>query len=162
MTRKSAGVLLFREVGGRVEVFLVHPGGPLWARKDEGVWSIPKGEFEEGEDPFGVALREFEEETGVPAETAMSIGAGSAPVGLDPVRQPRGKVVFAWAAPGDLDAGTIRSNEFIMEWPPGSGRQASFPEVDRAGWFELEEAAAKILKGQVPLLRQLEEMLAAS
>jgi predicted NUDIX family NTP pyrophosphohydrolase len=156
---------LFREADGDVEVFLVHPGGPLWAKKDKGAWSIPKGECEEGEDPFAVALREFSEETGVSAEAAMRVGGDcdiAAPVRLDPVRQPGGKLVYAWAARGDVDAAAIKSNDFVMEWPPRSGRHVAFPEVDRAGWFELEEAAVKILKGQLPLLKQLGEMLAAA
>lgn len=146
-----------------MEVFLVHPGGPLWAKKDEGAWSIPKGEFEEGEDPFAVALREFEEETGVPAETAMAAGGGGGrAVPLDWIRQPGGKTVYAWAARADLDAGAIRSNEFTMEWPPGSGRPQAFPEIDRAAWFSLDEAAVKVLKGQLPLLEELRRRLRLS
>jgi predicted NUDIX family NTP pyrophosphohydrolase len=163
MGKKSAGLLLYREVAGEVQVFLVHPGGPLWVTKDDGAWSMPKGEFEETEDAFAAALREFEEETGIRADGAMVPDAeGRCVAALDPVRQPSGKTVYAWAARGDLDATAVRSNEFTMEWPPRSGRKGVFPEVDRGGWFPLEEAAVKIVKGQLPLLEQLREVLGAS
>ena len=129
----------------------MHPGGPFWARKDDGAWSIPKGEFEDDEDPLDAAKREFEEET------------GSAPSGdvipLEPLRQSSGKIVYAWAVRGDFDPSTLKSNTFSMEWPPKSGRQQEFPEVDRAAWFSIEEAGRKILKGQAALLRQLREKL---
>lgn len=147
MAKASAGLLLFREVAGRLEVLLVHPGGPYWARKDEGAWSIPKGEFEEGEDPLEAAKREFGEETGFAID--------GEPFPLDPLRQPGGKVVHAWALRGDLDPGRVRSNTFSMEWPPRSGRKQEFPEVDRAEWFSLENAERKILKGQSGFLSQL-------
>ena len=129
----------------------MHPGGPFWAHKDDGAWSIPKGEFDDDEDPLDAARREFEEET------------GSAPSGdviaLEPLRQSSGKVVYAWAVRGDFDPATLRSNTFSMEWPPKSGRQQEFPEVDRAAWFAIEAAERKILKGQALLLRQLREKL---
>ena len=151
MPRKSAGILLFRQRSGVLEVLLVHTGGPLWARKDDGSWSIPKGEFEEGEDPLQAARREFEEETG--------FVAGGEPIALNPVRQPGGKLVAAWAVRGDLDPAGLKSNTFFLEWPPRSGRRQEFPEVDRAAWFPVEEAARKILKGQVGFLEQLQHRL---
>jgi predicted NUDIX family NTP pyrophosphohydrolase len=148
MARRSAGILLYRVRGHAVEVLLVHPGGPLWARKDANAWSIPKGECEPGDDPLACARREFEEETGHPAP-----GAGL--VELGEVRQRGGKVVTAWAAPGDLDPDTVRSNTFTMEWPPRSGVQRTFPEVDRAGWFDLDTARGKLTSGQAELLDRL-------
>ncbi len=147
MARESAGVLLYRMRDGALEVLLVHPGGPFWARKDEGAWSIPKGELEPGEPAAEAARRELEEETGVQVESALEA--------LAPVRQAGGKVVHAFAAAGDCDPAAIRSNTFQMEWPPRSGRQQPFPEIDRAGWFDLDAAARKLNKGQVPLLEQL-------
>ena len=154
MAKQSAGLLLFRLRPAGVEVLLVHPGGPFWAKKDEGAWSIPKGEFVEGEDPLDAARREFEEETGAsaPAGDAMA---------LDPVRQPSGKVVHAWAVRGDFDPSQLISNTFPMEWPPRSGRSAEFPEVDRAAWFPWDVALKKIQKGQRPILEQLRDRLAA-
>ena len=150
MQRRSAGLLMYRMQGTAVEVFLVHPGGLFWAGKDEGVWSIPKGEFTD-EDPLDAAKREFQEET------------GCAPVGdfvpLAPIRQAGGKRVYAWSVEGDCDADAIVSNTFTLEWPPHSGRQRTFPEVDRAGWFSLPQAKEKILKSQQPLLDQLEQFL---
>ncbi|HWP64469.1 MAG TPA: NUDIX domain-containing protein [Candidatus Limnocylindria bacterium] len=151
--KRSAGVLMFRQRDGELQVLLVHPGGPLWASKDEGVWSIPKGEIDEGEEPLAAARRELEEETGFTAD-------GPA-VPLTPVRQPGGKLVLAWAVPGDADPATLRSNEFVMEWPPRSGRMQSFPEVDRAAWFSIADAKRKILRGQAPLLDELVRLLAA-
>lgn len=149
--KRSAGLLLFRDIAGRLEVFLVHPGGPFWARKDAGAWSIPKGAVEEGEDPLAAALREFEEETGTrPTGEAMA---------LEPRRQPAGKLVYAWAMRGDLDPAAVTSATFSMEWPPRSGRHQEFPEVDRAGWFTLDAAREKILKGQAPFLQDLERIL---
>lgn len=153
-SRKSAGLLFFRDKGDATEVFLVHPGGPFWAKKDDGAWSIPKGEFVEGEEPLAAAKREFEEETGFPAAASVSQFEP-----LQPVRQPSGKTVYAWAARGDVDASAIRSNTFSIELPKGSGKLREFPEVDRAAWFSLAEARRKILKGQVPLLDDLEKML---
>ena len=150
MPRKhSAGLLLFRELAGDFEVLLVHPGGPFWANKDDGAWSIPKGEAEEGEDLLEAAKREFTEETG----TALSAGDF---VPLDPVRQPSGKIVHAWAVRGDFDVATLRSNVFALEWPTKSGRQAEFAEVDRAAWFSIKTAKQKLIKGQRPILNQFE------
>lgn len=151
MPKTSSGLLLFREASGTLEVLLVHPGGPFWSRKDEGAWSIPKGEFEEGEDPLDAARREFEEETGASARgEALPLGS---------LRQTGGKVVHAWAVRGDFDPALLRSNTFLLEWPPKSGRLREFPEVDRAGWFPLDEARRKILKGQAGFLDRLEEEL---
>jgi len=150
--RQSAGVLLWRRRDGAVEVMLVHPGGPLWSKKDAGAWSIPKGEFEPGETAEAVAMREFKEETGFSCEGEL--------VPLAPCRQPGGKTVLAFALEGDCDAAAARSNLFSMEWPPRSGRMREFPEVDRAAWFGLEEAARRITPGQRPLLDELERMLA--
>ena len=141
--------MLLRETSGHLEVLLVHPGGTFWAKKDEGSWSIPKGEFEENEDPLTAAMRECEEETGFAV-------AGS-PIPLEPLRQPSGKVVYAWAIKADLDPARLKSNTFSMEWPPKSGRQQEFPEIDRAEWFTIESAMQKILKGQAGFLAQLQE-----
>jgi predicted NUDIX family NTP pyrophosphohydrolase len=149
MPKRSAGILLYRRGSdGALEALLVHPGGPLWARKDAGAWSIPKGEYEEGDDPFACALREFEEETG-------SAPPAGRPSELGSIVQRSGKVVLAWALEGDLDAGAIRSNSFELEWPPRSGQRRSFPEVDRAGWFSLEAAREKLNAGQLPFLDRL-------
>jgi predicted NUDIX family NTP pyrophosphohydrolase len=150
--KQSAGILLWRRVDGAIEVFLVHPGGPFWAKKDAGAWSIPKGEFEEGEDPRSAALREFREETGLSVEGEL--------VPLARHRQPSGKTIHAFAVAGDCDADRIHSNKFSMEWPPRSGQQREFPEVDRAGWFDLIEARRKMLRGQQGFLDELAEMLA--
>jgi predicted NUDIX family NTP pyrophosphohydrolase len=146
--RKSAGILLHRGSGDALEVLLVHPGGPFWASKDAGAWSLPKGEYEDGEDALAAALREFEEETGSapPPERLTDLGS---------VKQRSGKVVSAWAAEGDLDAGAIRSNSFTMQWPPRSGRIQEFPEVDRAAWFGLEEARKRINPAQAAFLDRL-------
>ncbi len=154
MAKRSAGLLLFRERSGNLEVLLVHPGGPFWAKKDDGAWSIPKGEFEEGEEPLAAAKREFEEETGMRPE-------GEA-IRLDPLRQAGGKLVHAYAMKGEFDVATLKSNAFSMEWPPKSGRRREFPEVDRAGWFALDVAGRKILKSQAPLLAQLARHLGRS
>jgi predicted NUDIX family NTP pyrophosphohydrolase len=147
MPRKSAGLLLFRQRAGELDVLLVHPGGPFWAKKDEGAWSIPKGEIQEGEDPLAAAKREVAEELGVAADGDF--------MPLAPVRQPGGKIVQAWALEADLDPSGITSNTFQMEWPPRSGRQQTFPEVDRAAWFTISEARSKISRGQLPLLDAL-------
>jgi len=149
--RQSAGILLHRRRERALEVLLVHPGGPFWAGKDLGAWSIPKGEFEPGEDPRQVALREFREEMGQPLEGEL--------VPLAPRKQPSGKLVHAYAVAGDLDAGAIRSNLFTMEWPRRSGRRQEFPEVDRAQWFALAEAREKILRGQRGFLDELGALL---
>jgi predicted NUDIX family NTP pyrophosphohydrolase len=147
MARASAGILLFRKRAGGLEVFLVHPGGPFWSKKDDGAWSIPKGELAQGEDPFAAAIREFEEETGVvPRGTATP---------LKPVRQAGGKLVYAWAMEGDLDERAVKSNTFRLEWPPKSGKHREFPEIDEARWFPVELAEKKILRGQLPLLCEL-------
>jgi predicted NUDIX family NTP pyrophosphohydrolase len=151
MAKQSAGLLMYRRSGGQVEVLLVHPGGPFWAQKDEGAWSIPKGEFTDEEPPLEAARREFQEETGFPATGDF------APLAV--IRQAGGKIVHAWAVEGDLDADAVKSNTCKMEWPPHSGRWKTFPEVDRAGWFSLPEARARILKSQLPLLDQLEDLL---
>jgi predicted NUDIX family NTP pyrophosphohydrolase len=152
MPKISAGLLLHRTANGQLEIFLVHPGGPFWAKKDDGAWSIPKGEFSPGEDPLAAAQREFHEETG------LTVAGPFVP--LTPVKQPGGKIVHAWAvAAPHLEAAAIRSNTFSLEWPPRSGKSREFPEVDRAAWFPLPEARAKILKGQLPLLDQLEQQL---
>ena len=151
MSKKSAGLLLFREVLGRLEVLLVHPGGPFWAKKDEGAWSIPKGEFEDNEDPLSAAKREFEEETGLTLDGEV--------IPLEPLRQPSGKLVYAWAMKRDLDPTGLKSNTFPMEWPPKSGRYQEFPEIDRADWFTIEAASHKMLKGQAPFLDQLQQKI---
>ena len=151
MAKKSAGLLLFRGSANALEVLLVHPGGPFWAKKDDGAWSIPKGELSDGEDALSAAIREFEEETGSPIAGEF--------VPLEPVTQQSGKIVYAWAIAGDFDLSGLRSNTFKMEWPPRSGQQREFPEVDRAAWFDLASARQKILKGQAPLLDQLETVL---
>jgi predicted NUDIX family NTP pyrophosphohydrolase len=150
--KQSAGILVYKTQGGRVTVFLVHPGGPYWAGKDAGAWSIPKGEFASGEDPLAAARREFREETG------QAIAGDFVP--LQPVRQAGGKTVHAWAVAGDVDAGRIRSNMCEIEWPPRSGRRMTVPEVDRAQWFPLDEARRRINKGQVALLDELARRVA--
>lgn len=147
--------MLYRAQAGAVEVLLVHPGGPLWAKKDLGAWSIPKGEYDEDEDPRACALREFEEELGVAAPADVSVELGS-------TKQAGGKVVRAWAAEGDLDPAGVRSNTFTLEWPPRSGAVREFPEVDRAQWFDLAEASRRINPAQVVFLERLGELLASS
>lgn len=151
--RRSAGLLPYRVVQGQVEVFLAHPGGPFWARKDDGAWSIPKGEYGEDEDPLGVARREFTEETGFAALPPY--------LDLGEIRQPGGKLVRAWAFAGDYDPAAAVSNSFSLEWPRGSGRMQEFPEVDRCDWFDVGMAAAKLLKGQIPFLDRLADHLRA-
>ena len=151
MPKKSGGILLYRQIASNLEVMLVHPGGPFWTKKDEGAWSIPKGEIEESEDPLEAARREFEEETG------LAVAGDFLP--LSPLRQPGGKVVSAWAIEGDFDVSNLRSNTFSLEWPPRSGRHREFPEVDRACWFSIEEARRRILKGQEPFLSEIEQKL---
>ena len=150
MPKLSAGVLLYRIAGGRVEVLIGHPGGPFWAKKDDGAWSIPKGEFEPDEDPLEAAKRELAEETGIVAEGEC--------VPLGTARQKSGKVVHAWALAQDADAGAIRSNTFTLEWPPRSGRMREFPEVDRAAWFDLATALGKILAGQRVFVERVAEL----
>jgi predicted NUDIX family NTP pyrophosphohydrolase len=148
--KRSAGILLYRRRAGALEVFLVHPGGPFWKNRDAGAWTIPKGELDENEDAMDAACRELTEETGCVARGPF--------LPLTPLRQRAGKWVHAWAAEGDCDAGTIRSNLFSMEWPPRSGRMAEFPEVDRAAWFTLAEARVKLLEAQLPFLDELEAL----
>jgi predicted NUDIX family NTP pyrophosphohydrolase len=154
MAKRSAGILLYRGRGGELRLLLVHPGGPFWAKKDLGAWSIPKGEYQEGEDALAVARREFEEELGSPAPARDAIELGK-------LVQPSRKVVTAYAIEGDFDVDRLKSNLFEMEWPPKSGRLQSFPEVDRAQWFTVEEAREKILPGQRPFIDRLLERLAA-
>jgi predicted NUDIX family NTP pyrophosphohydrolase len=151
MPKRSAGILLYRRRVGGLEVLLVHPGGPFWAKKDAGAWSIPKGEYSEGEDPLVVARREFLEETGARVEGEC--------VALGEVVQPGRKVVAAFALESDLDPATLRSNTFELEWPPKSGRKATFPEIDRAQWFSPAEAEQKILSGQRPFLERLKKAI---
>lgn len=151
MAKVSAGLLLYRYQGGRLQVFLVHPGGPFWATKDGGAWSIPKGEVGDGEDPFAAAKREFEEETGIkPSGDFVPLAA---------ISQKAGKVVQAWAFAGDCDPRSICSNSFTMEWPPRSGTQKEFPETDRAEFFEIEEAKRRINPAQAALLAELQQKL---
>lgn len=150
-TKTSAGILLYRVRDDAVQVFLVHPGGPYWARKDEGAWSIPKGEATPGADLLATAVTEFHEETGSRLE--------GEPVPLEPLKQPGGKIVHAWAVRGDIDAASIRSNSFAIEWPPRSGKIREFPEVDRGGWFDLAAARQKLLQGQRGFLDQLRARL---
>jgi predicted NUDIX family NTP pyrophosphohydrolase len=147
MVVKSAGVLMYRGSGPDLEVFLVHPGGPFFAKKDDGAWSIPKGLFGDDEEPLHAARREFAEETG------FAVAGEARPLGV--FRQPGGKVITAFAVEGEVDPSKLKSNSFTMEWPPKSGRQASFPEIDRGAWFHPHEAARKILKGQRPILAAL-------
>ena len=152
---RSAGLLLHRVRDGKHEVFLVHPGGPFWKNMDLGAWSIPKGEFDRGEGALDAAQREFKEETGCdpPAGPFAPLGA---------ITQPSGKIVEVWSVRGDCDPDQVRSNTVTLEWPPGSGRKREYPEVDRAGWFELPEAHRRILKGQRGFLTTLERALGAT
>lgn len=148
---QSAGILLYRITSAALEVFLVHPGGPFWAKKDAGAWSIAKGEFGEGADPLETAKREFFEETGSPIDGRF--------LALTPLKQRSGKLVYAWAVEGDIDAAGVRSNTFSMEWPPQSGKQQEFPEVDKGGWFTIPVAKEKLLAGQHGFLEELELLL---
>ena len=148
MPKLSAGLLLYRFVDDDLEVLIGHPGGPFWARKDDGAWSIPKGEYGEGEDPWTVAQREFEEELGKKPPSGPRTD-------FEPVRQPSGKVITAFAVRGDLDLEGTFSNTFELEWPKGSGNVREFPEIDRVGWFSVAAARLKLLKGQQPLLDRL-------
>lgn len=152
MTKQSAGILVYRKMVTGGEVFLVHPGGPFWKNKDEGAWSIPKGEFDDSENPMDAAKREFLEETGISLSGDF--------IELKPVKLKSGKKVFAWAVEKNIDAGNIASNTFEMEWPPRSGKFQSFPEVDKGEWFSFEKARKKINVMQVALLDQLEKTLA--
>ena len=151
MAQKSAGILMYRMKDHGPELLLVHPGGPFWAKRDDGAWSIPKGLFEDDEDPLIAARREFAEETGcLPAENFILLGR---------FKQPSGKTISAWAVEGDFDLSKFHSNLFSMEWPPKSGRMREFPEADRAGWFAPDEALRKIVKGQRPIVTSLLERL---
>jgi len=153
MVARSAGLLLYRiTTAGVVEVLLAHPGGPFWLRKDEGAWSVPKGEYDPEADALATAFREFREETGHDAPASEVIPLGE-------VRQPSGKVVTAWAVRGELDVTQATSNTFEMEWPHGSGTMREFPEVDRLEWVSVERARTKLLKGQVPFLERLTESI---
>jgi len=145
--KRSAALLVYKRAHSGIEVFLVHPGGPFWARKDLGAWSIPKGEFNDDEDGPTAAKREFFEEVGQTIDGDF--------IALTPVKQRGGKVVHAWAVEGEVDAAALKSNEFEMEWPPRSGRTARFPEVDRGQWFGMAEALQRILPAQAPILEEL-------
>ncbi|TWV98007.1 NUDIX domain-containing protein [Chitinophaga pinensis] len=151
MAKQSAGILLYRRKAKKLEVFLGHPGGPFWAKKDLGSWSVPKGEYLDGEEPLQAAIREFEEETGYrPAGDFIQ---------LTTIRQKGHKTVHCWAVAGDLDPEKIVSNDFEMEWPPRSGKMKSFPEIDRAAWFSVEEAREKILERQAAFIDELVQMI---
>lgn len=151
MPKQSAGILLYRNINNQLQVFLVHPGGPFFKNKDAGAWSIPKGEFSDDEDPLLAAKREFLEETGQPVDGDF--------IKLFPIKLKSGKTVHAWAVEGDIDHNTIVSNVFEIEWPPRSGKTASFPEVDRAGWFGIDEACIKVNAAQVKLIEELDALL---
>jgi predicted NUDIX family NTP pyrophosphohydrolase len=151
MSKRSAGLLMYRVLDGEPEVFLVHPGGPFWTKKDAGVWTIPKGEIDKDEAPLDAARREFEEETGFPAQGDF--------LSLGKIRQKSGKVVEAWAFAGDCDPQLLRSNLCSVEWPPQSGRHINVPEVDRAGWFHFPDARAKLIEAQWPFLDRLQDVL---
>ena len=151
MPKRSAGLLMYRRRNAQVEVFLVHPGGPFWAKKDLGAWSICKGEYAESELPLEAAKREFQEETGFTAQGSF--------LELGVVQQASGKIVSAWAFEGDCDPGKLVSNHCQVEWPPRSGRMIKIPEVDRGGWFSIEAARERILKAQEPFLDRLSQML---
>ena len=153
MSKKSAGILLYRTTKKNLEIFLVHPGGPFWKNKDAGAWSIPKGEFD-NEEPLDAAIREMNEETGIIVKGSF--------IELTPVKQKSGKLVYAWALEHDIDPSQVKSDEFEMEWPPKSGKKKSFPEIDRAEWFDLETAKEKILGAQWPLVEELREKLKLS
>ena len=154
MAKRSAGLLMFRGQGSDLQVFLVHPGGPFWQKKDLGAWMLPKGEYGDREDPWTAAKREFEEETGTrPAGEFIPLGE---------VQQTGGKTVVAWAFEGDLDPAKLKSNSFRMEWPPKSGQTREFPEVDRGEWFPLPAARQKILPSQLPFLDRLQKMISAT
>jgi len=149
--KKSAGILLYRKPGSKLEVLLVHPGGPFWKNKDEAAWSLPKGEFNDGENALEAARREFEEETGFTCNGNF--------LELSPLRQKSGKIVYAWALEKDVDISKIKSNEFEMEWPPKSGKQQRFPEIDKAQWFTTTEAKQKINAGQAKFIDNLIALL---
>jgi predicted NUDIX family NTP pyrophosphohydrolase len=151
MARQSAGLLVYRRAKNGLQVFLVHPGGPFWAKKDRGAWSIPKGEFDESEEGLAAARREFREEVGQDIAGVF--------IALTPRRQPSRKTIHAWAVEGEVDAEALVSNEFELEWPPRSGRMQRFPEVDAGAWFALDEAKGRIQPGQLPILEELAQLL---
>lgn len=151
MAKTSAGLILYRMQSGKLEVLLVHPGGPFWSKKDEGAWFVPKGELNVGEEPLAGAKREFEEETGLKPEGEF--------LALGSVKQKSGKTIVAWAFEGDCDPSSIKSNTFTIEWPPKSGRQQEFPEIDRAGFFTVPQAKAKMHPVEYPLVLRLHELL---
>lgn len=151
MAKTSAGLILYRMQSGQLEVLLVHPGGPFWSKKDEGAWFVPKGELNVGEEPLAGAKREFEEETGLKPEGEF--------LALGSVKQKSGKTIVAWAFEGDCDPSSIKSNTFSIEWPPKSGRQQEFPEIDRAGFFTVTQAKAKMHPVEYPLVLRLHELL---
>lgn len=151
MAKTSAGLILYRMQSGQLEVLLVHPGGPFWSKKDEGAWFVPKGELNVGEEPLAGAKREFEEETGLKPEGEF--------LALGNVKQKSGKTIVAWAFEGDCDPSSIKSNTFTIEWPPKSGRQQEFPEIDRAGFFTVPQAKAKMHPVEYPLVLRLHELL---
>lgn len=151
MPKHSAGILLYRKTTSGIEFFLVHPGGPFFKNKDDGAWSIPKGEFTDGEDTLAAARREFEEETGLALNGHF--------IALTPIKQKGGKIVQAWAVEGDMDAGSIVSNTFTIEWPPRSGKMAAFPEIDRAAWFNYETALIKINAAQAGLVEEVVRLI---
>jgi predicted NUDIX family NTP pyrophosphohydrolase len=151
MSRTSAGILVYKKTQAGPEVLLVHPGGPFWSAKDLNSWSVPKGEIDEGEDPFEAAKREFGEETGLLIDGDF--------VSLETVKQSSGKSVICWAVEGEIDVSKVKSNLFKMEWPPKSGAMKEFPEIDRAEWFPAETAKLKIVKGQIPIIENLERIL---
>ena len=153
MSKQSAGILLYRNIDDQLQVFLVHPGGPFFKNKDEGAWSIPKGEFLDDEEPLLAAKREFLEETGLSADGNF--------IKLSPIKLKSGKTVHAWAFEGDIYHETIVSNVFVIEWPPRSGKMAGFPEVDRAGWFDVDEASVKVNVAQVKLIEELSGKLSS-
>ena len=150
MAKKSAGLLLYRFQNQSLEVLLVHPGGPFWKNKEWGAWSIPKGEIEENEELLKAAARETKEETGISVDI-------NNPIPLKPVKQKSGKIIYAWAKEANFEIEEIKSNFFETEWPPKSGKKAFFPEVDKAAWLNLDDAEKKIVSGQLPLLRELEQ-----
>jgi predicted NUDIX family NTP pyrophosphohydrolase len=153
MPKLSAGILLFRtNKSDELEVLIAHPGGPFWAKKDDGAWSIPKGEYVEGDDAYAAAVREFQEELGSELPSGSSLDLGE-------LQQPSGKRIHVWAIEGDLDTSTVVSNSFEMEWPPKSGKTTQFPEVDRAAWVNIAVARRKLLKGQVEFLTRLLDVL---